>query len=108
MVIVVPSIPSVGVPDSATPFPSAASVMVIAVESKVEKSTVSSYVRTKVRESPSILSVDVAITRPSVSSFVVSSGSSVTARFAFAATSSQAEVVASISLRAPNADNASL
>jgi len=48
MVIVVPSAPSVGVPDSATPPAPAESVMVIAEEVKVEKSTVSPNVSTKV------------------------------------------------------------
>jgi len=68
MVIVVPSAPSVGVPDSATPLFPAASVMVIADDVNVEKSTVSPNVNTKVGESPSRLSVDDAISGAVVSS----------------------------------------
>ena len=83
MVIVVPSTPSVGVPDSATPFASAASVMVMADEVKVEKSTVSSNVSTKVGEAICKLSVDVTISGAVLSSFSVSIETSDSNVFAF-------------------------
>jgi len=75
MVIVVPSAPSVGVPDRAWPLFPAASVIVMADDVKVEKSTVSLNVNTKVGESPSRFSVEVEIVGAVESSFSVSIGS---------------------------------